>query len=864
MKKIHTLWICLGIFTCVALSCQREPLLTEFAGSAEDAPITLTVSATSPEEEGEKTYIDGENKILWKTGERMKLFIQPADKPLIAAESFALSSEYNAKSTASFSFKVSPVQAESYLYQGVYPLSACVSDDNTDMTAYKVVLPAIQANTSGGVYDPSAYIMIASPSTKTALDNWNGAAFRRAVALNELTLNGLPDGVTRVEIVAPEGQYLAGGRTFNLSTGADGAVYDGTRTIEINFGSALSSGNQTIRFCSWPVTMAAGSSLTVIAYTSTKSKTRTLYIPNGKPITLVQGKLNRFIVNMSSATEADRYFSGGNGTAISPWRIANKTDLQNMSTNVNSTASFRDDYYLQTADINYSNGTHQAIGNENLSGSEVFFTGSYDGNGYTISNITIANSLSNRAVGFFGYLDGAAHIDALKLDHVTVSGTTWNVGSIVGCIQGTCTGVVENCIVTNGSVSGNDENTGGILGKQTTATVRNCSYSGTVTTTNSEKNNAGGIAGGVFNASSQLQGCSFTGTVTGAGNYVGGICGFLQSGVISSCTVTGATVTAGTNSAGGICGWHKGGRISACSIKGTTRVSATDYGAGGISGYAGDDKTNTGCVIEQCSVNSSSTVTVAHGKAGGILGVCLAYLTIDRCCASCDVTSTGSGSYGNLGGIVGYLNTSNALVANCCYWSGSLSNTDGTSGGLGGIVGTLYSATFGNTTIFNCCAFPTSVSTGGTSNANLAGIAGLVNTTTVRNCYSPTPASKFYFNGSASGASRGSIYGWLRGQNTSDACSGKLLDVYWLSGWKAGNFHPDYTYVKSEQSLTDAQMKNSGNVRRPSTGTTHTNFLEALNADVTAWNNSSPLYGVQGVTWEIGSNNYPVPSGLPQ
>jgi hypothetical protein len=146
----------------------------------------------------------------------------------------------------------------------------------------------------------------------------------------------------------------------------------------------------------------------------------------------------------------------------------------------------------------------------------------------------------------------------------------------------------------------------------------------------------------------------------------------------------------------------------------------------------------------------------------------------------------------------------------------------------------------------------------------MAGIAGLVNTTTVRNCYSPTPASEFYFNGSASGLSRGSIYGWLRGQNTSDACSGKLLDVYWLSGWKAGNFSDAYKYVKSEQSLTNAQMQNTGSVTRPSTGVSYSNFLGALNADVAAWNNSSPLYGVQGVTWEIGSNGYPVPSGLPQ
>ena len=874
MKKIHTLWICLGLFTFTLLSCQREPVSTEIAGSAEDAPITLTVSATSPEEEGEKTYIDGENKILWKTGEQMKLFIQPADKPLIAVESFALSSEYNAKSTASFSFKVLPVLAESYLYQGVYPLSACVSANNADLTAYKVVLPAVQANTSGGVYDPSAYIMIANPSTKTALDNWDEAAFRRAVALNELPLKDLPDGVTRVEIVAPEGQYLAGGRTFNLSTGADGAVYDGTRTLEINFGSALSSGDQTIRFCSWPVTMAAGSSLTVIAYTSTKSNTRTLSIPNGNPINLVQGKLNRFTVNMSTATEADRYFSGGNGTAISPWRIASSTDLNNLASYISVgaadaalKAALEDDFYLQTADIDFNNGYLESIGNSNTSPYS-YFKGTYLGNGYKVSKANIRNQQSSKAVGFFGYLDGAAHIDALKLDNVTVSGTTWNVGSVVGCIQSSFTGVVENCVVTSGAVSGNNENTGGILGKQLAGTVRNCSYSGTVTTSNSSKYYVGGIAGTVVNASCLLQGCTFTGTVTGAGNSVGGICGLQSKGVISSCTVTGATVTAGTNSAGGICGWHQGGRISACSIKGTTSVSATDYYVGGISGYVGDSDSQE-CVIEQCSVNSSSTVTAGQGRAGGIFGQLVSKTTVNLCSASCNVTSTGTGAYGRMGGIGGYVTSTDLLIANCCYWSGTLSNKKGTHGALGGIVGSMSPGSGVSTTIFNCCAFPTKVETG-SSNANIAGIIGYLQQATVRNCYCPTAVSAFDYNGSTDGSgSRGSIYGWLRGDASTQktnplTLAANLLDVYYLSTWKSGNRSGDWAYNRSEQSLTTAQMQNAGSVTRPSTSVSYDCFIDALNADVAAWNAGSPLHSVQGVTWVLGSNGYPVPSGLPQ
>lgn len=822
MKKIHTLWVCLGLFTFTLLSCQREPVSTDVDGAADARMLTLTVSASSPEEEGEKTYIDEDNKILWQTGEQMKLFIQTADKPLIAVASAALSSDYNGQPTASFSFVVPPVQAESYLYQGVYPLSACVSANNADLTAYKVVLPAVQANDSGDVYDPDAYIMIAVPEAKEALDDWDDAAFRRAVALNELTLKDLPDGVTRVEIVAPEGQYLAGGRTFNLSTGADGTIYDGTRTIEINFDSALSSGDQTIRFCSWPVTMAAGSSLTVIAYTLTKSNTRTLSIPNGKPINLVQGKLNRFTVNMSTATEADRYFSGGNGTAISPWRIASSTDLNNLASYISVgaadaalKAALEDDFYLQTADIDFNNGYLESIGNSNSSPYS-YFKGTYLGNGYKVSKAKIRNQQSSKAVGFFGYLAGSAHIDGLQLQNVTINATTWNNGTIVGCVQGNSSTVIENCVVTSSSISSTHNNVGGLVGKLMSGEIRHCSYSGAVNTTQTP--------------------------TADSPTCVGGICGLLDPK----------------------------GRIIDCHGVGVTATASNGNYVGGIVGRINNNTTSAiTSLIEGCTVDSNSSVTANKGYAGGILGGADSKGSINLCSASCDVSSTNTGGYGWVGGIVGSVyNTSDFLIANSCYTGGNLSNS-GTSGDVAGIAGSFdyYSATLGNITIFNCCAFPTSVSTGA-SNANIAGITGFVRVAVVRNCYCPTAISAFNYNGSTDGSgSRGSIYGWMRGYSTdtySYEYSAKMLDVYWLSGWKAGNKNGNWKYLLKEQSLTTAQMQNTGSVTRPSTGVSYDCFIDALNADVAAWNASNPLYGVEGVTWVMGSNGYPVPSGLPQ
>ena len=556
--------------------------------------------------------------------------------------------------------------------------------------------------------------------------------------------------------------------------------------------------------------MAAGSSLTVIAYTSTKSNTRTLSIPNGNPINLVQGKLNRFTVNMSTATEADRYFSGGNGTAISPWRIATTTDLANLSSYVaEGNSPFRDDYYLQTADIDFNNGWLDAIGSSNDESKDYYFEGDYDGNGYKVSNVKPRNQLSNKAVGFFGYLSSPAHINRLRLDGVTIAaGAAWNAGAVAGIIQPYGAPVIENCVVTNASISGSSNSYGGILGKQMRGTVRNCSFSGTVSSTNTPTGEnlvmLGGIVGQVTANTCVIDHCTFSGSVT----------------------------------------------------------SSNGCGAGGIVGLALG-------TIQSCKVASGSSISVKTGQAGGIFGRTNGTTTVNLCSASCNVTSTGTGAYGWVGGIGGYVTSTDLLIANCCYWSGTLSNKNGTRGDVAGIVGCVTPGSGVRTTICNCCAFPTKVETG-SSNANIAGICGFLQQATVRNCYCPTAVSAFDYNGSTDGSgSRGSIYGWLRGDTSTQktnplTLAANLLDVYYLSTWKSGNRSGDWAYNRSEQSLTDTQMQNTGSVTRPSTSVSYDCFIDALNADVAAWNAGSPFHSVQGVTWVLGSNGYPVPSGLPQ
>lgn len=840
MKTIKALLVLAAAGAALA-GCQKEEL-----GSAD--PIAVTVLASTPTDAVPvKTYLGKynghDNTVLWGKGEQMQLAITSGGTTAFAASQ--PTDAFNAMPEAEFSFTIAPTTAASYLYQGVYPASAVVAEGNADPAAYQVTLPAEQ-HASAGLYDPSAFIMVARPTAFTSKETSWTAAFRRAVALNKMTLQGFPSekAVSRVDIIASDGVALSGGRKINLTTGESGAVYAGTPGVGVQFDEPLSTLDKHIWFTSWGVELGAGKTLTVTVYTTDQcAYTKVIELTDEHPITLVEGCLNSFKVDMAGIEPEMSYFSGGNGSAKNPWRIAKVADLSDLSDYVASTDEdklhFRTDHYRQTADIDFAGGTHNAIGNTNDT-EYSYFNGTYEGNGYKISNLVITNPLSKKAVGFFGYLDGAAHIDGLKIENVTINSTTWNTGVIVGCVQSTATALIENCTVTGAAVTGSDASNGGLVGKLMAGNIRGCSFQGSVSGT---KNDCGGIVGYSSGASSNIEDCHLLpgSTISCAGERVGGIVGEHTGGNILSCTVTGAETT----------------------VSGGTRM------VGGIVGY----ETNNGNarLIESCTV-SCKEVKAARGIVGGIIGDIECPSIINRCIVSCDVINETNGSDGSdngaVGGIIGqiYDNGKTMVVANCCYAGGVISNTASVKGNVGGIVGNANVKVMNYVTIFNCCTFPTQVISG-TSNQNLAGIAGYVSDMVFRNCYSATPYTAYTFAGAvidpAANQSNGCIYGWLRGGNeaqNANLLAGVVQDCYWISGFKAGRSSGAWIYTKYEQELTDAQMRGTGAVTRPSTGESYETFLAALNADASQWN-ANPPQNVKAATWVMGENGYPMPIG---
>lgn len=271
-------------------SCQKEE-----TAAPETVSATLTMHAGVEET---KTYLDEDNAVLWGKGEAVTLYVGSGE----TAKFFdsASTDAYDGEASASFTFEIGGVtEADTYALGGIYPASAAM-DDNKNAAQYKVILPATQ-NQVDGNYDPSAYIMVLKPEVVTELPAEYTASFRRAVALNKITLTGVKADISSVEITVPEKKYLAGRRYMDLTTGESGEVYyDQSNKVTVN--SSFTGNSIDVWFTSWGVELAEGDELSIKMTSATKTYSRTI-AARAEGIKFVEGDLNMLTVNMSSATE---------------------------------------------------------------------------------------------------------------------------------------------------------------------------------------------------------------------------------------------------------------------------------------------------------------------------------------------------------------------------------------------------------------------------------------------------------------------------------------------------------------------------------------------------------------------------------
>lgn len=242
------------------------------------------------------------------------------------------------------------------------------------------------------------------------------------------------------------------------------------------------------------------------------------------------------------------------------------------------------------------------------------YTGTFDGNGKTITGLTVTGSY--KYAGLFGDIDENGTVKNVVLEGVQI--TSDNSSGYAGGVAGDSWGTIENCSVS-GSVSGTTF-AGGVVGSQWGGSITGCNSSATVKGVIF----AGGIAGET-NSGASLTGCYATGDVTvendGTNNsHAGGVVGYNGGGTLTACYATGNVIGTGTGTGpiyvGGVTGSNNLGTLTACYHAAETVSGPDGATTGGVTGRNFEDAILGKGTLTACYWENNQKQGIGDNHAG--------------------------------------------------------------------------------------------------------------------------------------------------------------------------------------------------------------------------------------------------------
>jgi hypothetical protein len=326
------------------------------------------------------------------------------------------------------------------------------------------------------------------------------------------------------------------------------------------------------------------------------------------------------------------------------------------------------------------------------------FTGTLDGQDYTISNLLIDTPTDIYDVALFGSNDGTIeNLGILNADITGHDNPSPTPGEFTGALIGYNRGIVNNCYST-GSISTNANFAGGLIGYTDNGTITysyseasvtytgadydtgygglvgnnygdsiidHCYATGLVSELNSEHTGvaAGGLVGD--NEGGTITNSYATGNVLGFFESVGGLAGQASYGDILNSYATGS-VEGLYDSIGGLIGYVYTSNISSSFATGSVEG---DDALGGLLGKVGS--TSTGSYISDCYATGDITendYTAVGGdgyEIGGLIGYAIGYTRLDNSYSTGYITS--GGEYADdVGGLIG---SSNSPYITNSFWN---------------------------------------------------------------------------------------------------------------------------------------------------------------------------------------------------
>jgi len=398
----------------------------------------------------------------------------------------------------------------------------------------------------------------------------------------------------------------------------------------------------------------------------------------GAPGQLASVATKNIAVTTSLAT-----FDAGDGSVGAPYQVSDCQRFQAM--NQDPTA-----HYVLTANIDCTETADwdggrgfTPIGYGDYVGDNDYapFTGSLNGNGFTVDNITILradddqgtnpyNSEDQGYVGVFGYTDNAT-IQNFNVTNSIVKGYGY-VGGIIGFMyRGTLTNTTFNIGTADNDCSPGDcvwarygEQGGGLVGYLSEGIIVDSRSAGPV-------KGSGKVIGGLVGVmnSGSITNSSSSSNIDG-GQFIGGAIGMMNGGTASRIFATGnidANLAEDASKdgkyGGGLIGSLEGGKVSESYATGNVHV---DTAVGG--GFVGVLFSNADNEITDSY--ATGNVTTDGNAIGGFVGEIFEG-TIDRTYASGSVTSP-NGVSGSFAG-----RTYNTAYINDSFGVGEVSNGSG-------------------------------------------------------------------------------------------------------------------------------------------------------------------------------------------
>ena len=208
-----------------------------------------------------------------------------------------------------------------------------------------------------------------------------------------------------------------------------------------------------------------------------------------------------------------------NQDADGAWLINNIDELYYFASDVNGGNTYKDEIVKLAANIDLAGYAWIPVGQPGPGGTTDFstsFRGTFDGQGYTVSNVKVSNK------GWAG-LFGLAYKATIK--NVTVKGATLNSSRMSGAVVGQIYGCLENCHVINANIT-------------LVPNAVNGGYD------NGDK--VGGIVGwlGDNGNNHYIKGCSATNVTIKGYRDIGGIAGYIgTTTTVENCAVDTVSIT---------------------------------------------------------------------------------------------------------------------------------------------------------------------------------------------------------------------------------------------------------------------------------------------------------------------------------